>query len=299
MPVYARESYQFSAIISELSKYSVTIDVDTSVDADGNGIYDDDFVTESNSLKILPTEIEFGPFDVPGDRNMVLRVQDEQGNTSILPLTVQVFTPIPTLENISADKAASGILDTIVENEPVDLFRIRSSYSPIMINSGSILTNSEGRFASGSFAQNERIVVSTSGESWTIADSGIFEDLPNTLRTTVTPATLRSPMSINVLNAQNEIVYQQFMSLPRTARIVFLENASQTGNLVILPNAPYNFVAALANDSQIPGGAYITDADHNAIIAVNRDGNIYTLNNDILLNLSERDGYILVTAIRN
>lgn len=143
VPVYARESYQFSAIISELSKYSVTIDVDTSVDSDGNGIYDDDFVTESNSLKILPTEIEFGAFDVPGDRNMVLRVQDEQGNTSVIPLTVQVFTPIPTLENISADKTASGILDTIVENEPVDLFRIRSSYSPIMINSGSILTDSE------------------------------------------------------------------------------------------------------------------------------------------------------------
>lgn len=106
-------------------------------------------------------------------------------------------------------------------------------------------------------------------------------------------------MSINVLNGQNEIVYQQFMSLPRTARVISTNNASQTGNLVISPNAPYNFVAALANDSQIPGGAYITDADHNAIIAVNRDGNIYTLNNDILLNLSEKDGYILVTAIRN
>lgn len=143
MPVYARESYKFSAIISELSQYSVDVDVDTSVDADGNGIYDDDFVKESNFLKILPTEIEFGPFDVPSDRNMVLRVRDEQGNTSVVPFTVQVFTPIPTLEHISANKTASGILDTIVANEPVDLFRIRSSYSPTMINSGSILTNSE------------------------------------------------------------------------------------------------------------------------------------------------------------
>lgn len=106
-------------------------------------------------------------------------------------------------------------------------------------------------------------------------------------------------MSINVLDSKNEIVYQQFMSLPRTARIISAENASQAGNLVISPMAPYNFVSALADDTQIPGGAYITDADHNAIIAVNRDGNIYALNNDILLNLSEKDGYILLTAIRN
>lgn len=48
VPVYATEKFAFSDFITELSQYSVEIDEDTSVDANNNGIFDDDF-TESRS----------------------------------------------------------------------------------------------------------------------------------------------------------------------------------------------------------------------------------------------------------
>lgn len=44
IPVYSKMTFPFSEIISELSGFSTLIDVDTSVDSDGNGVYDDDFV---------------------------------------------------------------------------------------------------------------------------------------------------------------------------------------------------------------------------------------------------------------
>lgn len=66
---------------------------------------------------------------------MVLKVRDENGNATITPITLDIFTPIPTLQNVSPDVYLSGILDTRVENEPIDFFRIRTSEIPKMFNS--------------------------------------------------------------------------------------------------------------------------------------------------------------------
>lgn len=67
---------------------------------------------------------------------------------------------------------------------------------------------------------------------------------------------------------------------------------------MITPSTPYHFVSAKNDDVKIPGGAYITDANHDAILVVARDGNIYTLDNSISLTLGEKDGFILISAFR-
>lgn len=74
---------------------------------------------------------------------MLLRVRDEHGNVTYQSLLVDVFTPIPNLENISSEKNLSGILDTAVADEPVDFFRIRSSEVPLNFNKDSVKTDIE------------------------------------------------------------------------------------------------------------------------------------------------------------
>lgn len=65
VPVYSQEKFVLSDIITELSSYELQIDEDTSVDADGNGVYDDDFTSSRNNITISDHEIIFGPFDTP------------------------------------------------------------------------------------------------------------------------------------------------------------------------------------------------------------------------------------------
>lgn len=182
------------------------------------------------------------------------------------------------------------MLDTAVAGEPVDFFRIRSSEIPQMINSGSAISNSEGQFSSGSFVKSEEIIVTAAGNSWTVSPAGIFHNLPVGMRTTVTPASTRNPMSINVVDASNTTVYQQFVSLPRSARILdAVSSETATGNLWVTPISPSKFVSAPMNDPMIPGGAYITDAEHHALLVVARDGNIYPIDPTVTLTLSEKE----------
>lgn len=43
IPVYTSKTYKLSDYITERNKYSVKVDPDISVDADGNGLTNDDF----------------------------------------------------------------------------------------------------------------------------------------------------------------------------------------------------------------------------------------------------------------
>lgn len=298
VPVYAQEKFQFSDIITELSSYSVQIDEDTSVDADGNGVYDDDFSSARTNVLISDQEIVFGPFDEPGNRQMLLKVRDEFGNVTYVPLTVEIFTPIPNIQTLSNSGYLSGQLDTTTDQEPIDFFRIRASEYPFMINSESVLTENGGKFGSGSFYQDEKIFVKSSSDTFEILKSGIFDKMPAGYEIRVSSAHISKPMSIDVYNVEKQLVYQQFLSLPSTARVVDKNSASGIGNLVISAFGDYKLVLAGQNDPQIPGGAYITDANHDAIMVVARDGNIYTLDNPIALQMTEKSGFILITAYR-
>ena len=196
----------------------------------------------------------FGPFNTPENRQMMLRVRDEFGNTTYMPILVEVFTPIPTLENVSESGNVSGILDNPIENEPIEIFRIRSSEYPMMVNTGSILTDTEGKFSSGSYRTPENITVTTGQDVFRILHSGIFENVPAGYEIRVSPADATKPLSINVYNTQKILAYQQFFSLPNSARIFQKtdENASSTGNLLVSTHAQYRFANADYNDPKIP-----------------------------------------------
>lgn len=215
-----------------------------------------------------------------------------------MPVSVEIFTPIPTLQNISENHYLSGILDTTIDGEPIDFFRIRNSEYPLMFNTGSILTENGGKFSSGSFTTSEKIFIKTDSEQFEIKSSGIFENIPTGYELRVTPASAVYPMSIQVYDIQKMLVYEQFLSLPASARIVDHTHTSPSGNLVVTPGAGYAMILAMRDDPKLAGGAYIVNTNSEAIMVVARDGNIYTLDENISLSISEKDNFILITAKR-
>lgn len=215
-----------------------------------------------------------------------------------MPISVEVFTPIPNLQNISENRYLSGILDTTTDGEPIDFFRIRNSEYPFMFNSGSVLTENGGKFSSGSFTTPEQIFVKSNTEQFEIKKSGIFSNLPAGYELRVVSANAIVPMSMQIFDVQKKLVYEQFLSLPSSARIVADNATDKTGNLVITPTGNYQFISAAFNDPKLPGGAYIVNSTFDAILAVARDGNIYALDQNISLSISEKDDFILITAHR-
>lgn len=45
LPIYSKQSYKITDILTDLSTATITIDPDLTRDADGNGIFDDDFAS--------------------------------------------------------------------------------------------------------------------------------------------------------------------------------------------------------------------------------------------------------------
>lgn len=147
VPVYATTTIPLEDVITELSEYTVSLDVDTTVDADSNGIYEDDFVTSGSGVMVSDEGLVFGKFDAPGKKSMLLRVRDEFGNMTDMPLILEIFTPIPRIHHADATGMLSGALDVAVAEEPIDFFRIRNSEMPLRINTGSVLTDEGGIFS--------------------------------------------------------------------------------------------------------------------------------------------------------
>ena len=59
IPVYQTLSRSLADIITEMSSYTVTIDPDTTLDSDGNGIYDDDFISSGSGISVGSTSLIF------------------------------------------------------------------------------------------------------------------------------------------------------------------------------------------------------------------------------------------------
>ena len=211
---------------------------------------------------------------------------------------LEVFTPIPNLEQIDVSGKVSGNLDVPVASEPIDFFRIRNSFEPVRITEHSILTEKEGRFSSGISMKHEEIIATSSGQSWKISPTGIFEKLPSNFSVKITPASIKNPMSIDILDASKTRVYQQFMSLPQGAKILDASILSEMpiGNLYITPQENMQIISASYDDVIIPNGAYIINSKNEALLIVARDGNIYTAEKDILLEYSVKENYIQILA---
>lgn len=74
---------------------------------------------------------------------MLLRVVDAYGSTTEMPLTVEIYTPIPHITDATFDGTLTGTINENIEAEPIHIFRLRSSEEPIFLSTGASMTDGE------------------------------------------------------------------------------------------------------------------------------------------------------------
>jgi len=131
------------------------------LDQNGNSVFDDDFVSSGAFVHIGTKDIDFGPFDTLGKKEILLKVTDAYGNATLKNITVSVYSPIPAISSISSTGWILGSLQNEkLLGEPISLFRVRTGTDITRISSGSvIMTDAGGGFFSGSFYDKKGILV--------------------------------------------------------------------------------------------------------------------------------------------
>lgn len=151
LPVYQSKTIKLSDFITEMSTYTITIDSDITVDSNHDGIYDNDFATTGTGFTLSNNDtLILGSFDTLGSRFMNMQVVDLYGNTSLVPLQIDVYSPIPQIQSISQNGMLTGALDAPLSFEPIHFFRIRESEGLKKLFEEKTNTNIDGVFITGS-----------------------------------------------------------------------------------------------------------------------------------------------------
>jgi len=68
--------------------------------------------------------IDFGPYDEIFERNIIIAIEDDNGNVGEKEIGFEVKQPDPSIEDIR-DNTISGAIDETLLDEPVRLYRYR------------------------------------------------------------------------------------------------------------------------------------------------------------------------------
>lgn len=142
LPIYSNKTYKISDFLTDLSDTTLSIDSDLTIDSDGNGIFDDDFAVSGSGFTISAYELVFGKFTTPGNYEMSLKAVDEMGNTTIMPLTIEAYTPVPKIQNVTLSGNLVGSISEPVLETPIHFFRVRSGEVPKILSPEFTLTDS-------------------------------------------------------------------------------------------------------------------------------------------------------------
>ncbi len=98
-------------------------------------------------------------------------------------------------------------------------------------------------------------------------------------------------MRILTVDASGSISHTHTLTLPEDARFFdSSQNTSTSTGVVLTPvSGVTRIIPVSPTDPSIPGGQYITDTSYHPLIAIARDGNIYTLDPMTTLRYRSRD----------
>ncbi|MBP9779728.1 hypothetical protein KBD33_03855 [Candidatus Gracilibacteria bacterium] len=300
IPVYATGSLDLARYVSEMNDYSILFDEDIAKDTITNGVPYDDFVTEGSKMKLKDDEIFFEVQTTLSTYTALLKITDEGGNVAFKDLNIEIYAPIPQIENITED-GATGSLDEVIPNEPIHLFRVRPGQSIEQITTAPIMTDKDGKFSNTvpiDNTSNINIRVSGGATVAQISPKGAIINPLSGYRINVTPASSTSPLKFDIVDdSTSKSVYTQFMFLSESTPILSTGEYTSGDAVVVIPSSGYISVKAATDDPSIPGGMYIVKEDtRDMVAAIAEDGNIY--GSAITIEYSTLDGYMLLTLSR-
>lgn len=65
---------------------------------------------------------------------MSLQATDEMGNTTIMPLQIEVYTLIPQIQNVTTSGNIVGSINEVLNSMPIHFFRVRSGETPKILS---------------------------------------------------------------------------------------------------------------------------------------------------------------------
>lgn len=130
IPVYQSQEVDLTPYIYEDSGLSgisdVWIDFDLTLDNDEDSDATNDVDTEN--IRITQTAvkiaIEFGPYDRIFSRDIMLYLQDDNGNIASKKVPFEVYPPLPSIIDIEG-ALITGVIDEDLQDEPIRLYRYR------------------------------------------------------------------------------------------------------------------------------------------------------------------------------
>jgi hypothetical protein len=180
---------------------------------------------------------------------MSLRAVDAIGNTTVMPLTVDTYALIPQIQSVTATGTLIGSLSESIASTPVHFFRVRSGEAPVILASGSTLTDSRGAFATPSFFQStETITLSKTKNIGTITSRGLLTLQPG-YHTEVTSANATEAMRILTVDQTGSISHIHTISLPTSTQFIDTSRTAPSATGVLL--TPTTGVTRIAPASQV------------------------------------------------
>ena len=294
VPVYQTLTLSKDDIITDMSPYTVAIDPDVTLDSDNNWVFDDDFVTWGSGITVTPTGISFGPYDTLGIRKTMMKVVDTFWNTTIEPIDIEVYAPIPQIQSISFTGLLRGNTDPWIPAEPIHIFRIRAWESITLISPVSVLTMTGGIFSLSGITRSMGVsLMSTLGSIPISEKTGLPLNLSGLVEQ-VLPATATTPMQVVFSDTSGVRLFRYDIIPPVSLRITTEATLSTDPSLLITPSSGYRTVSASLSDPSIPWWVYIVWADTQAVWAIDIHGQIYRLDPTIELIPEEKNGSLTI-----
>ncbi len=102
VPVYASASFDLTDYISEMHSYTVSIDEDITQDENENGIREDDFTITGSKITLQEKILNIVPHTSLDTSTALLRVVDENGNSTFKSLTIEIYAPVPQISIVTS-----------------------------------------------------------------------------------------------------------------------------------------------------------------------------------------------------
>lgn len=219
-------------------------------------------------------DLIIGPFDTLFTKKIRLFARDGNGNISSKDLTLTIYPPVPEIQTLSGS-IVSGNLNEVLTNEPIDIFRLRSGnlsrIEPITLSGTKTINNGTfvltGNDISG-------IVLTQSGRQIATIDerTGKITLDDTSFHITAIPANQNTPMQIQILDAQNIIIFSEKMNISPVSYMeqVTSFNGLTRNGVMILPSTGFSFAKNTLSSPNLPEGGYITDINYKAIAGISK-----------------------------
>jgi hypothetical protein len=188
-------------IITDMSPYTLTIDPDITLDSDKNGIYEDDFASSAPSMSVTKDTLTVGPYDTLGTRMMNMEVRDLYGNMTIAPLEIEVYAPIPQIQNVTSTGVLMGLIEPRIDLQKVDIFRARERDGIDRLSIPTATTDNEGLYSMRGLFGSSGVVFTSSDSTIRLSPgSGLPVDTMG-LSIDFSPATVANSMQLRISRA--------------------------------------------------------------------------------------------------